>query len=81
MENYDKAVGFIIQQRRRQLRLTQTQLGKKVGLAYSTIGCYENGIRGMSIGTFFKICNALSLDPNEVQKEVEQMMLTSNDVS
>lgn len=71
MNSVDKIVGSIIQQKRRMLRLTQTQLGDKIGVAYSTIACYENGTRGMSLGTFFKLCEILRLDPNEVQKQVD----------
>lgn len=71
MSSVDKIVGSIIQQKRRMLRLTQTQLGDKIGMAYSTIACYESGTRGMSLDTFFKICEVLSLDPKEVQKQVE----------
>lgn len=70
MNEIDKKVGFIIQQRRKELRLTQAQLGEKIGAAYSTIACYENGLRGMNLDTFFEICDVLSLDPNEIQKEV-----------
>lgn len=66
MNKLDKEVGFLIQQRRRELRLTQTQLADKIGVAYSTIACYENGIRGMSLDTFFEICEVLELNPEEI---------------
>ena len=74
MNDVDVLVGDIIKQRRRMLRLTQTQLGEKVGVAFSTLACYEKGIRGMSLNIFFKICNALNLDPNDVQKQVEEQL-------
>lgn len=74
MNYVDVLVGDIIKQRRRMLRLTQTQLGEKVGIAFSTLACYEKGIRGMSLNIFFKICNALNLDPNDVQKQVEEQL-------
>lgn len=74
MNNVDVLVGDIIKQRRRELRLTQTQLGEKVGIAYSTLACYEKGIRGMSLNIFFQICNALKLDPNDVQNQVEEQL-------
>lgn len=70
MNEIDKKVGFIIQQKRRELRITQKQLGKKIGVAHSTIACYESGIRGMDLDTFFEICKILSLDPNDIQKQV-----------
>jgi transcriptional regulator with XRE-family HTH domain len=74
MNYVDVLVGDIIKQRRRMLRLTQTQLGDKVGIAFSTLACYEKGIRGMSLNIFFKICDALSLDPNDVQRQVEEQL-------
>lgn len=74
MNKVDVLVGDIIKQRRRELRLTQTQLGDKVGIAYSTLACYENGIRGMSLKIFFDLCKVLDLDPNDVQTQIYQQM-------
>lgn len=74
MNKVDVLVGDIIKQRRRELRMTQTQLGNKVGIAYSTLACYEKGIRGMNLNIFFDLCKALRLDPNDVQRQVYQQI-------
>lgn len=81
MNSTDKIVGDIIKQKRRILRITQEQLGRRVGVAASTITCYESGIRGMSLEMFFKLCNVLLLEPNDVKNEMEQRMewLEGND--
>ena len=70
MNDVDRKVGQIIQRRRRGLGMTQTQLGEKIGVHHSTIACYENGFRGMTLDTFFQICDILHLDPNEIQKQI-----------
>ena len=71
MNEIDAFVGDIIKQKRREMRLTQEQLGKKVGLSKSTIACYELGIRGMSLEVFFRFCDILHLDPYIIQRLVE----------
>lgn len=71
MNNIDREVGQIIKRRRRELMMTQEQLGKKLGVAYSTVACWERGIRGMSLDVFFRCCEILSLDPNEIQKKIK----------
>ena len=71
MKQVDAFVGDIIKQKRREMRMTQEQLGKKVGLSTSTIACYELGIRGMNLDVFFKFCDILHLDPYIIQRQVE----------
>ena len=72
MSKVDKEVGEIFKQRRRELRWTQEQLGSKLGVAYSTVACWERGIRGMSLDMFFKCCEALDLNPDEVYQMVKE---------
>lgn len=70
----DYYAGQIIKEKRKEKRLTQTQLGEKVGLPYSTLACYESGLRGMSLETFFILCKALKIDVNDAQKEIQKRL-------
>lgn len=70
----DVIVGEIFRDRRIDLRLSQAQLGEKVGMPQSTYACYEKGLRGMSLETYFALCEALHLDPNEVHEEVKKQL-------
>lgn len=74
MNKIDVIVGSIFKKRRKEMRMTQTQLGEKVGLPFSTLAGYERGIRGMSLETYFALCEALHLDPNEVHEEVKKQL-------
>ena len=72
MKQVDAFVGDIIKQKRREMRMTQEQLAKKVGISKSTVACYESGIRGMNLDVFFQFCDILHLDPYIIQKLVEE---------
>jgi len=78
MNRTDYIVGNIFKKRRKEMRLTQTQLGERVGLPYSTLAGYERGIRGMSLETYFVLCDALGLDPNEVHEQVKKQLNDGN---
>ena len=78
MNNTDIIVGSIFRKRRKEMKMTQTQLGDKVGLPFSTLAGYERGIRGMSLETYFRLCEALHLDPNEVHEEVKKILADDN---
>ena len=68
MEEADIILGGIIKAKRRQLKMTQTELAKKVGSTTQCIYYYEKGLRSLNATLFFKICRALELEPNEVQR-------------
>lgn len=72
MNKVDKQVGEIFRQRRRELNWTQEYLGKKLGVAYSTVACWERGIRGMGLDNFFKCCDILGLEPDQVYSLVRK---------
>ena len=70
MDDIDVKLGQLIKAKRKERRLTQTQLAEKVGSTTQVIYYYEKGKRSMSAGFFFKLCEALDLDPNEIQKQL-----------
>lgn len=68
---FDKKVGLIIKEKRREKRLTQLQLSEKLGIAKSTLACYETGVRSMDLDTFFEICHILGIKANDVQRQLK----------
>lgn len=58
------SLGRRIHQKRRELRMTQTQLAAKVGLSVSFLGHIERGSRKASLESIVSLCNALNVSPN-----------------
>lgn len=61
--------GQLIKEVRKEKGLTQDQLGKLIGVSKSQISKLENGTSNMTIGTIFKIFEAMK---SEVHFEVKQ---------
>lgn len=55
-------IGFLFHKRRKELGLTQEQLGEKVGVSKSEISKIENG-RGITFSTIHKLSDALGVRP------------------
>lgn len=63
MENYDsKILGERIKSRRKELRITQKELGDKIGFTKSSISRIEHGSRVVSIENINKIASVLEVD-------------------
>jgi len=62
--------GQLIKEVRKEKGLTQDQLGESIGVTKSQISKLENGTSNMTIGTIFKIFEAMK---SEVLFEVRQM--------
>ena len=71
-KEFYKKVGDIIKEKRKERRLTQAQMAKLLDMPTSTLSCYEAGLRGMELDTFFVICRFLDIDPNDVQKRLKR---------
>ena len=54
--------GMIIKNMRVKKKLTQEELGKKIGVGKSTISSYEKEKIMPSIGTFFQICSICGVE-------------------
>lgn len=50
-------IGKKIRDLRKENKMTQTELGKKLNLTKVSISCYENGSRLPSLETLYKICD------------------------
>ena len=58
------SLGRRINKRRRELHMTQEQLGEKLKLSTSFVGHIERGTRKASLETLITLCNILDVSPN-----------------
>ena len=59
-------LGLNIRRWRHGRRMTQVQLGERVGCASRTISAMERGRRDVSIETLFRLCRALDCPVQEL---------------
>ena len=57
----DHQVGRRIRQARRAAKLTQGQLGNKIGLTFQQVQKYEKGVNRVSAGTLYEIAKVLDI--------------------
>lgn len=69
MNIYDFVVGQKFKQCRLEHKLSLREASKIFNLSKSSISAYENGTRGMSLETMFKMIEYYDLDPNQFLKE------------
>lgn len=60
----DHQVGRRIRQARRDMKLTQEQLGNMIGLTFQQVQKYEKGVNRVSAGTLYEIAQVLDLPIN-----------------
>ncbi|MEM6410050.1 MAG: helix-turn-helix transcriptional regulator [Pseudomonadota bacterium] len=58
----DKMVGQLLRKRRRELKLTQEELGEIIGLAFQQIQKYERGANRIPAGRLYEFATALGVD-------------------
>lgn len=64
---YDRAaVGVRIQEKRKNLHITQERLAEMVDKSLRLIAEVERGAAGMSIETMLQVCKALKTTPNDL---------------
>lgn len=73
-ESVNEIIGKIIRNARLDKRMTLKDLGKLIGYSEVATHNYEMGERGMSLETFFNICQILDLDVNEVQEQCRKTL-------
>ena len=56
----DRVVGQRLRWRRRELKLTQEQLGEKLGLTFQQVQKYEKGVNRISAGRLFEVSEVLN---------------------
>lgn len=67
----DAALGERIRYRRRQLQLSQSALGAKLGITFQQVQKYENGTNRISAAMLLKLSEALELTVNEILQEAD----------
>lgn len=67
-----KELALFISNQRKKLKLSQAEVGKRVGLKQQTISEFENNPEGTKLSTLFHILSAVNLDIK---------ILTKNNVS
>ena len=59
----DVAVGARIRARRKEIGMSQTELGKAIGVSFQQVQKYERGWNRVAASTLFRIAKALQTDP------------------
>ena len=66
-----KALGVLLRDLRKQKGLTQTELGRKVGLDQKKVSLMENGNTNMRVDSLFRLLSALDHGVVVVPKAVD----------
>jgi transcriptional regulator with XRE-family HTH domain len=67
----DAALGERIRHRRRELGLSQSALGGKLGITFQQIQKYENGTNRVSATMLVKLSDALAMTVSELLQQAE----------
>lgn len=65
------ALGLAVRRRRRQLKLSQVELGASAGYDRNFIGLIENGQQSPTFRTLWDLCRALDIRPSTLMQHVE----------
>jgi HTH-type transcriptional regulator / antitoxin HipB len=57
-----ETLGKVLRRYRKDLGLTQTEVGRKFNLSQKTVSQVESGLPGVQLGTLFKLMSALGLE-------------------
>ena len=57
----DEFIGIRMRERRQALGISQTNLGKTLGVSFQQIQKYEMGVNRVSAARLFEICKALNV--------------------
>ena len=77
----DKLVGHNIRIHRLDAGLSQTDLGKHIGVTFQQVQKYENGANRVGSGNLFKIANALNLPVGALFQGIDDKSSKSIDAS
>ena len=73
----DRIVGQRLRWRRRELKLTQEQLGEKLGLTFQQVQKYEKGVNRISAGRLFEISQALGITITYFYEGIDDLIESS----
>lgn len=72
----DRIVGQRLRWRRRELKLTQEQLGEKLGLTFQQVQKYEKGVNRISAGRLFEMAQVLGITITYFYEGVDDLLET-----
>lgn len=67
-------LGELIEQRRKDLRMTQEYLSAEAGISRSYLSDIERGLRNISVGTLVRISRALETNASDFLRIVESAL-------
>jgi transcriptional regulator with XRE-family HTH domain len=72
-DEFLKALGLAIQDRRLLLNLSQERLAERAGLHRTYISDVERAYRNVSIRTLFRLAQALAISPSQLVEQAEDL--------
>lgn len=70
-QTLDQQIGTLIRQYRRDRDLTQSDIGKGLGITFQQVQKYEAGTNRISLTTFLRLCKFLKIEPAAVINKLE----------
>ncbi len=67
-----RVVGAGLAAARKEARVTQQELARRLGKPQSFVSAYENGQRRIDLLEFFRIAEALKVDPQQVFADIRR---------
>ncbi len=75
----DTALGERIRRRRRDLQLSQSALGARLGITFQQVQKYENGSNRVSAAMLIKLSEAMGVSIVDLLQDVDSSGLVSSD--
>ena len=72
----DRIVGQRLRWRRRELRLTQEQLGEQLGLTFQQVQKYEKGVNRVSAGRLYEMARVLDVSISYFYEGIDEILET-----
>jgi transcriptional regulator with XRE-family HTH domain len=73
---FREALGEVLHERRRSLRLSQEGVARRAGLCRQTLSKYETGVNEMSLVQALRLSHALRLSPMDLLAAVRERLET-----
>jgi len=71
-EHMDVQLGAVIRRRRRELGVSQSAMGEKIGVSFQQVQKYERGVNRVSFSALVKIADALKCRAVDLVADAEQ---------
>ncbi len=68
----NRVTGALIREMRKRGGMSQTALGKKMGVSFQQVQKYENGTTRLSIPRVFQVAKVFNMKPSDLVGEIEK---------